>query len=113
MKSLAIVIPVKRPELGKSRLSAVLDPCDRLAFNRAMLNQTFGQVAKLSDVGDIYVVTKSAEVRSQAVIRGFETCDEPEACDLNGAVAIGASQARRAGALEILVLPVDLPLLSA
>jgi len=113
MKSLAIIIPVNRPERGKSRLAGALDPRDRLALNRAMLKHTFDEVIGLSDIADIFVVTKSAEVRSQAAMYGLQTCEEPETCDLNGAVAIGADCAREAGALEIMVVPVDLPRLSA
>jgi 2-phospho-L-lactate guanylyltransferase len=113
MKSLAIIIPVKRPELGKSRLAAALLPHDRLALNRALLKHTFDEAAGLSDIAAIYVVTKSPDVRTEAARRGFLTCDEPEACDLNDAIAIGATHARKDGMLEIMVLPVDLPRLSA
>lgn len=112
MKSLAIIIPVNRPERGKSRLASVLDPHDRLALNHAMLNHTFDEVTRLSDIADIYAVTKSPEVRAQAAMRGFVTSGEPETCDLNDAIKIGVNRAREAGALEIMVLPVDLPRLS-
>jgi 2-phospho-L-lactate/phosphoenolpyruvate guanylyltransferase len=109
MKSLAIVIPVKPPEQGKSRLSSVLLPQDRLALNRALLRHTFEQAAKLADFASIYVVSKSAEVAADASKRGFVACDEPETCELNGAIRIGADAALRAGLREVMVLPVDLP----
>lgn len=109
MKSLAIIIPVKQPEQGKSRLAGALLPHDRLALNRALLRHTLEQAAGLADIADIYVVSKSAEVGADALRRGFARCDEPAACELNGAVEIGAASARQAGLDEIMVLPVDLP----
>jgi 2-phospho-L-lactate/phosphoenolpyruvate guanylyltransferase len=113
MKSLAIVIPVKRPEHGKSRLAGALLPSDRLALTRSLLRHTFTQAAGLADIADIYVMSKSAEVRADAARRGFQAYEEPAACDLNGAIAIGADRARQAGSHEIMVLPLDLPKLSS
>lgn len=113
MKALAVIIPVKPPEQGKSRLSSVLLPQDRLALNRALLRHTFEQAANLADFADVYVVSKSAEVAADALRRGFVACDEPETCELNGAIRIGADAALRAGLDEVMVLPVDLPDLSS
>jgi 2-phospho-L-lactate guanylyltransferase len=112
MKPLAIVIPVKPPEQGKSRLAGALLPHDRLALNRALLKHTFDVAAELRDLADVFVVSRSHDVRAEAAARAFVTCDEPDSCDLNGAIAIGAADARRAGATELMVLPVDLPNLS-
>ncbi|MET0969471.1 MAG: 2-phospho-L-lactate guanylyltransferase [Tardiphaga sp.] len=109
MKPLAIIIPVKPPEQGKSRLAGALLPHDRLALNRALLKHTFDVAAELRDLADVFVVSKSHDVRAEAVARGFATCNEPDSCDLNGAIAIGAADAQCAGATELMVLPVDLP----
>lgn len=109
MKPLAIIIPVKPPEQGKSRLAGALLPHDRLALNQALLKHTFDVAAGLRDLADVFVVSKSHDVRAEAATRGFVACDEPDTCDLNGAIAIGAGRAHGAGINEIMVLPVDLP----
>lgn len=109
MKPLAIIIPVKPPEQGKSRLAGALLPQDRLALNRALMKHTFDVAAGLRDLADVFVVSKSHDVRAEATTRGFVACDEPDTCDLNGAIAIGADRAHGAGINEIMVLPVDLP----
>lgn len=113
MKRLAIVIPVKSPQLGKTRLGAVLRAYRRHKLNLGLLGRTLNEAAKLKDIAEIIVVSKSARVLEQAVQRGFKICPEPIDCDLNGAIAIGAQAAQNAGATEIMVLPIDLPWLSA
>jgi len=113
MKQLAIIIPVKAPELGKSRLAGVLSAGDRHALNWRLLGHTLDQVAALADIAEVIVVSKSPAVRAEAAARRFTTCAEPADSDLNGALACGAERAQAAGADEIMVLPVDLPWLSS
>ncbi|MDB5653642.1 MAG: hypothetical protein JWQ94_1255 [Tardiphaga sp.] len=113
MKQMAIIIPVKAPEQGKSRLAGVLSAPDRHALNLRLLGHTLDQVTALADLAHVIVVSKSPAVLAAAAARHFVACVEPEPCDLNGALALGADQAQAAGAQEIMVLPVDLPWLSA
>lgn len=113
MKRLAIIVPVKSPEQGKSRLTAVMRECQRQKLNLGLLRRTLNEAGKLKHIADVIVVSKSPEVLEQAVRCGFRGCSELADCDLNGAIAIGAQAAQDAGATEIMVLPVDLPWLSA
>jgi 2-phospho-L-lactate guanylyltransferase len=113
MKKLAIIIPVKAPSEGKSRLAGVLSALDRETLNWRLLAGTLDQVTALADLGDVVVVSKSAAVLAEAARRHFAACAEPELGDLNDAVAIGADHAQQVGAREIMVLPVDLPWLSS
>jgi 2-phospho-L-lactate guanylyltransferase len=113
MKRLAIIVPVKPPHEGKSRLNAVLSASDRYDLNLQLLNHTFDRVADLSDLADIYVVSRSSDVLTEAARRGFAVCPEPGHGELNGAVTLGAKQAQAAGATEAMVLPIDLPWLSS
>ncbi len=113
MKQLAIIIPVKSPEEGKSRLAGVLSAQDRETLNWRLLAGTLDQVAALTDIADVIVVSKSAAVLAEAARRDFMACGEADSSDLNGALAFGAAHAQRSGAREIMVLPVDLPWLSS
>jgi 2-phospho-L-lactate guanylyltransferase len=113
MKRLAIIIPVKSPEDGKSRLAGVLSAGDRYALNQRLLNNTLDQVAELTDVADVHVVSKSSAVLVNASQRGFASHLEPSLCDLNGAVVLGAARAKAAGATDVMVVPIDLPWLSS
>ena len=112
MTSLAIVLPVKSPLLGKSRLKSIMTDDDRHALNRWLCHRTFDQVAALSDEAHVYVVSKSHEVLHDASRRGFVACGEPDHCELNSAIATAALQAGADGLTEIMVLPIDLPLLT-
>jgi 2-phospho-L-lactate guanylyltransferase len=113
MKPLAIVIPVKSLREGKSRLAEVLPADDRHELNSRLLTHTLDQVAHLVDIADVYVVSKSPDILAEAALRGFTACPESDLCELNSAVALGASQATARGAAEIMVLPIDLPWLSS
>src|SRR3954462_13132128 len=113
MKPLAIVIPVKSPHRGKSRLGGVLRPADRYDLNLRLLGHTLDQAAELTDLAGIHVVSKSAEALAEARLRGFATCLEPDFFDLNAAVTLAVRQAAECGAGEIMVLPIDLPWLSS
>lgn len=113
MKRLAIIVPVKSPQQGKSRLGAVMRECHRYKLNLGLLSRTLNEAGKLKDVADVIVVSKSPEVLEQAIQHGFKSCPESTGCDLNDAIAIGARAAQDTGATEIMVLPVDLPWLSA
>jgi 2-phospho-L-lactate guanylyltransferase len=113
LKRIAIVVPVKSAQQGKSRLGGAMRGCHRYKLNLGLLSRTLNEVGNLKHVADVIVVSKSPEVLEQAVRRGFKGCSESADCDLNGAIAIGARAAQDAGATEVMVLPVDLPWLSA
>jgi 2-phospho-L-lactate guanylyltransferase len=111
---LAIIIPVNSPEDGKSRLKGALTDGDRLALNWWLFAHTLDAVDSLNDEAQIYVVSRSAAILSEAARRGFGTYCEPDDSDgLNAAVSLAAQMAAEGGATEVMVLPVDLPLLVA
>lgn len=113
MQRLTIIIPVKPPSEGKSRLAGSLTARQRCLLNLQLMGHTFDQVAGLADIANVRVVSRSAEVLSKALSRGFATSLEPQGLDLNGAISLGASDARASGADELAVLPIDLPWLSS
>lgn len=97
MKRLAIVIPVKSPREGKSRLAGMLQAAERYDLNLELMRHTFDQVAPLAEAAEVYVVSKSFEVLGEAMRRGFRTCSEPEHFELNDALSLAAEQLRRRG----------------
>jgi 2-phospho-L-lactate guanylyltransferase len=109
MTRLAIIIPVKSPREGKSRLAGELSARGRHLLNLQLLRHTFDQVAGLSDIADIRVVSRSPDVLAEAFQRGFSTSLETGQSGLNEAVTLGAHHAQVAGAGAIMVLPIDLP----
>jgi len=112
--TLAIIIPVNSPEDGKSRLKGALTDVDRLSLNWWLFANTLNVVDSLKDVARIYVVSRSAAILSEAARRGFGTYCEPDDSDgLNAAIGQAAQLAAEGGASEVMVLPVDLPLLVA
>ena len=113
MKPLAIIIPVKSPVEGKSRLKAVLNPAERYELNVSLFTHTFAQASELAALADVYVVSKSNDVLDMAKAHGFATISEPDHSDLNAAAMRAARMAYGAGALEVMVVPVDLPWLTS
>lgn len=110
--TLAIIIPVNSPEDGKSRLKGVLSDGDRIELNWWLFTHTMEAVAPFIANTRIFVVSRSTAILSQAASRGFGTyCEPDEGVDLNAAIALTARMAAGASASEVMVLPVDLPLL--
>jgi 2-phospho-L-lactate guanylyltransferase len=112
------VIPAKAPLLGKSRLSSLLDPPARIALNIALARRTIAVCAETFGAGCTLVVTGSADIAKIARAEGVCISDEPNAQaasheSLNEAVRQGVALAQRQGARGVVVVPTDLPLLSA
>lgn len=110
--TLAIILPVNSPHLGKSRLRSVMPDDDRHALNKWLYQRTFDRLGPLSGTCRIYAVSKSPEVLQDASRCGYTPCDEANYCDLNGALALAAQRAQADGATSIMILPIDLPLLT-
>lgn len=113
MQTLTIIIPIKPPAEGKSRLATHLNAEQRLSFNRTLIRRTFDQVSELSDIARVHVVSRSTSVAADAKAYGFTVSTDPLGGDLNDAVTFGKQQAQLDGAQEIMVLPMDIAYLSA
>jgi len=105
---LEILIPVKPLGEGKSRLAPVLDQSGRRALCERFLRNTLGLATSLAAT---LVVTRDPVVIGIATQAGARIVDEPPGADLNAALDAG----RRAAspAVNLLVLPIDLPRLTA
>ena len=109
----SVIVPVKRPEVAKTRLADVAGP-RRAALARAFAADTIAAAIDCPEVAEVIVVTDDMQAAREAADRGaVVVADAPEA-GLNAALRHGAATAaqRRPGA-PIAALSADLPALRA
>ncbi|MDE0546546.1 2-phospho-L-lactate guanylyltransferase [Microbacterium sp. C7(2022)] len=107
----ALVIPVKAPTRGKSRLD--VPGVDRVSLARAIALDTIAAAAACDQVERVIVVTDDPQLPLHAFdIPGLGFVDESDAGGLNEAITLGVATARRAeGARRCAVLLADVPAL--
>jgi 2-phospho-L-lactate guanylyltransferase len=104
------LIPAKPYADSKSRLASVLTPIQRATLSRRLLLRTV-RLARVV-IGRVVVVSRDWELLDEAQAEG--ACGLAEASPgLNPALAQAARWAGERGAAGVLVLPADLPLLTA
>lgn len=103
-----ILIPCKSFRCGKSRLSSVLSPDARATLCREMLERTLAVLEGIN--ARIAIVTDDAEVAALAHAQGAITLPDP-GLGLNPALRAGADLL--GGTAPLIILPTDLPGLSA
>ena len=105
---------VARAGIGaKTRLAGALSASQRRALAVAMLGDVLDVCTRARAVlaGTLAVV--DAEARSVALRCGALVLEDPGTGDMNAAVAAGVAGARQRGARTVVVLPGDVPLISA
>ncbi len=107
------IVPVKPFERGKSRLSSVLSLSERAGLSRQFLGHTLAVLAQVPAVTITLVVSRDPAALALARERGARTVSEAGAPGLNGALERATLLARTEGADAVLILPADLPFLSA
>jgi 2-phospho-L-lactate guanylyltransferase len=109
--SVIILIPCKRLDQGKSRLSAALDVHARRALCEFFLCRTLAMACTLVAASRIYVVTADPHVVEISGRYGASVLAD-SSFDLNRALdeARGAIAARHADMEGLLIMPIDLPL---
>lgn len=109
-----VLVPLKLLEDAKQRLGGSLSASERRAMTLAMAADVLGAVAASSRISGWTLISRNEEAAELATRFGGSRFAEPDSCNLPGALhaAIAAltSKQRAAG---ILVLPADLPLLTA
>jgi 2-phospho-L-lactate guanylyltransferase len=107
-----VLLPVKPFSEAKSRLASVLSEAQRQALARMLWIRTFAAIRESVFFPRILVISREAEVLEQAKRYHVETMREADGLDLNRILQDAAQKATAWGALSLLVVPVDLPLLT-
>ena len=106
------VIPVGSLEGAKSRLGETLDAEERHDLALRMARRTIEAAAHSPDIDEVLVVTPDAEVRELALAAGARPLRQ-RSQGLNRGLGEAREEAVAAGADALLVLPIDLPRVSA
>jgi len=112
MKIFALV-PVKRFESSKSRLSSVLNVVERKELSELLLTNTLSVLTQASAISEIVIVSSDEVAMEIARRSGAEVLRESKDNGVNAAIAQADDYSFENGAEATLVIPQDLPLLIA
>jgi 2-phospho-L-lactate guanylyltransferase len=112
MKTFGIV-PVKRFENGKTRLSSILDLDDRIRLSSLMLEYTLQVLGGVPSLSQVTVVSADNRAGEIAAKHGAMFLREQRDSGVNSAVALADGYCARENADATIVIPYDLPLLDA
>jgi 2-phospho-L-lactate guanylyltransferase len=106
------LVPIKQLSLSKQRLNNSLGD-DRQKLTEAMLNDVLSALAASQEIDQIAVVTSDPMLAAQIQQRGHLVIQENEPHGLNSAIKTGVEAIRKRGAKTVVVLPADVPLITA
>ncbi|HJS68759.1 MAG TPA: 2-phospho-L-lactate guanylyltransferase [Nitrososphaera sp.] len=112
MKTFAI-IPVKKFENSKTRLSPVLSADERVSLSSLMLDDTLSVLAGAQSLQQLVVVSGDRRAEEIAARHGAKFLHEEKESGVNSAVSMADSYCADQGADATVVIPQDLPLLDA
>ena len=112
MKTFAI-IPVKKFENSKSRLSPVLSVDERANMSSLMLDDTLSVLAGAQSFQQLVVVSGDKRAEKITIRHGAKFLHEEKERGVNSAVALADKYCSDQGADATVVIPQDLPLLDA
>jgi len=107
------IVPVKPLRRGKSRLAGMLTEDERTALNQELLERTLKILSGLKELSQVLVVSRDPHALTIARNHGAKTVQEDGQPHLNTALARATVMAQVQSTHGILVLPADLPLLTA
>jgi 2-phospho-L-lactate guanylyltransferase len=104
------VVPVKRFDAAKSRLSSVLGDSERAALARSLFEHVLTVLGSCPELAGVSVVTDSAEVADLAAARGAVAVRDPEGTDaLSDKIDFALDELAARGVDAAMVLMSDLP----
>jgi len=110
-----VIVPLHGAASGKSRLGFVLDAEERESLVLGMAAATLAALAEWAPAVPVHLVT--ADLATGELMRRarpeVNLVPEPPDGGLNGALRAACDAAIEAGATAVLILPTDLPLLTA
>ncbi len=107
------VVPVKPLRRGKSRLAGVLSVQERTQLNRYLFTHTLEILQQVPAIERTLVVSRDSAALALARDYGAHTLQEQGNSQLNLALKRATMLLRAAAVSTLLVLPADLPLLTA
>ncbi len=107
------IVPVKPFARAKTRLAQVLSPDARRVLASAMLLDVIGALRAARGVRRIWVVSLDREILAVAGRLGAEPLAEKFDMGLNPALRLATRNAARDGAGRVLIVPSDVPLITA
>jgi 2-phospho-L-lactate guanylyltransferase len=112
MKTFAIV-PVKRFENAKTRLSSMLDTDDRIHLSSLMLEDTLQILSVAPSLTQVLIVSADKRAEEIATRHGANFLRQEKDKGVNSAVGLADSYCIKEAADATIVIPQDLPLLDA
>ena len=107
------IVPVKPFQQAKSRLATVLPPTEREATSKGLLAHTLNVVAQVPAIEQTLVISRDPNALTLARSYKVRTVKEAGAQDLNTALRHAVEVAHSFRVNAVLILPTDLPLLTA
>ena len=111
--SLWTIIPVKPLKRAKSRLAPALRPAQRFELAQAMFRHVLSVAASAPQVAGVLVISRDARALALAREFGAKTVQEGADSNLNPALLRATMVVKSWRADAVLILPADLPLISA
>jgi len=108
----AAIVPVASIEGAKTRLGETLDAEERHDLVRSLLERTLQAVTAVAAIGDVLVVSPDRDVIAIASETGARTMRQ-RSKGLNDGVRDGRADVVAGGAAAIVVIPLDLPFITA
>lgn len=108
-----ILVPVKNVNGAKQRLSSVLTSQQRTELARAMIKDVCHALSEVPSHPPVALVTSDEYAIRLARQCGFETIHDDENLGETEAIAMASQQAEKRGAEYTLVIPGDIPLVTA
>ena len=106
------IIPCKRRELSKQRLSSILSPDERVALVEAMFTDVLGAVTHTAEIEGTIVTSSDPRVQSIATEYGVQCINRHSDAGLSVALTFASNFLSGTAARGILVVASDLPLCS-
>jgi 2-phospho-L-lactate guanylyltransferase len=106
------ILPIKDLSGGKSRLEGLLDRAERKRLIHAMAEDVLAALKGLSELSGIAVVTHDKDVRAWAQAHELTVIDDKDTKGLSEAVHKAAKQLEASGAMAILSVLCDTPLVT-
>jgi 2-phospho-L-lactate guanylyltransferase len=107
------IVPVKPLRRGKSRLASLLTEDQRARLNRYLLQHTLNTLNEVDEIEHTLVVSRDPAALALTRELGGRTVLENGAPQFNLALKRATAVAQMHGAHAVLILPADLPLVTA